>query len=245
MNILHKLIAQPLLVLALIGVTFTACELEDVVSGTSSSGVTESEIAMGLKDALTKGIGEGSQRLAQVDGYLGNPKIRIPWPEEAVKIANTLNDLGMSKLVDDVETSINRAAEDAAAKAKPIFVNAIKQMTIGDATNILFGGNNAATEYLKSKTWTSLSNEFLPVIKTSLDKVNATKYWEDAVTAYNKIPLVKDMNPDLPGYVNGKALDGLFYMVAQEEEKIRENPVERTTAMLKKVFNYYDENKNK
>lgn len=239
----NNIIMPFLLVLSFVGLSFTSCELEDVVSGTSSSGVTESEIAMGLKDALTKGINEGAARLSQVDGYLGNPKIRIPWPEEAQKVANTLNDLGMNQLVEDVETSINRAAEDAATQAKPIFVNAIKQMTITDARNILFGGNNAATDYLKSKTWTPLTDAFLPVIKTSLDKVHATKYWKDAITAYNKIPLVKDVNPDLPGYVNQKALDGLFFMVAMEEEKIRENPVERTTALLKKVFDYYDKNK--
>ena len=243
MNWKQQMIIPALLFSLFLGSGFTGCELEDVVSGTASQDVTESEIGMGLKDALTKGISEGATRLSQVDGYLGNPKIRIPWPEEAQKVANTLNDLGMSQLVDDVETSINRAAEDAASQAKPIFVNAIKQMTINDAKNILFGGNNAATLYLKSKTWTDLTNAFLPVIKTSLDKVNATKYWSDAITAYNKIPLVKKMNPDLPGYVNQKALDGLFYMVAQEEEKIRENPVERTTALLKKVFNYYDNNK--
>ena len=239
----NNIITPFLLILSFVGLSFTSCELEDVVSGTSSQDVTESEIGMGLKDALTKGISEGAARLSQVDGYLGNPKIRIPWPEEAEKVANTLNDLGMNQLVEDVKVSINRAAEDAATEAKPIFVNAIKQMTITDARNILFGGNNAATDYLKSKTWTPLTDAFLPVIKTSLDKVHATKYWKDAITAYNKIPLVKDVNPDLPGYVNQKALDGLFFMVALEEEKIRENPVERTTALLKKVFDYYDKNK--
>lgn len=243
MNWKQQIIIPALLFSLFLGSGFTGCELDNVMSGTTSQDPTVSEIGMGLKDALTKGISEGATRLSQVDGYLGNPKIRIPWPEEAQKVANTLNDLGMHQLVDDVETSINRAAEDAASKAKPIFVNAIKQMTINDAKNILFGGNNAATNYLKSKTWADLTNAFLPVIKTSLDKVNATKYWSDAITAYNKIPLVKDVNPDLPGYVNQKALDGLFYMVAQEEQKIRENPVERTTALLKKVFDYYDKNK--
>jgi len=223
-----------------------ACGLEGLVleqSGGTSTKPTQAETATALKEALTKGIGQAAIDLSQLDGYFGNPKIRIPFPPEAEKIGNTLRDIGLGKLVDDVELSINRAAEDAAAKAKPIFVDAIRAMTIQDAMGILFGGEHAATDYLQEKTTASLTAAFKPVIQTSLDKVNATKFWEDAITAYNKIPLVKKQNPDLVDYVNTQALKGLFYQVGVEEAKIRANPVERTTALLKKVFGYYDQNK--
>lgn len=224
-----------------------ACGLEGMVleqtGGTGTTKPTQAETASALKEALTKGIGQAAIDLSQVDGYFGNPRIRIPFPPEAEKIANTLRDIGMGKLVDDVELSVNRAAEDAAAKAKPIFVDAIRAMTIQDAMGILFGGENAATNYLQEKTTASLTSAFKPVIQTSLDKVNATKFWTDAITAYNKIPLVKKQNPDLVDYVNTKALEGLFVKVGQEEAKIRENPIARTSSLLKKVFGYYDQNK--
>lgn len=223
-----------------------SCGLENMVleqTGGASAKPTQTETATALKEALTKGIGQAAIDLSKLDGYFGNPKIRIPFPPEAEKISNTLRDIGLGKLVDDVELSVNRAAEDAAAKAKPIFVDAIRAMTIQDAMGILFGGEHAATNYLQAKTTASLTSAFKPVIQGSLDKVNATKYWTDAITAYNKIPLVKKQNPDLVDYVNAKALDGLFFQVGEEEARIRQNPVERTTALLKKVFGYYDQNK--
>lgn len=226
--------------------SFSSCGLESMVleqTGSTFTKPTQAETASALKEALTQGISEAAVALSQTNGYFGNPRIKIPFPPEAEKVANTLRDLGLGKLVDDVELSVNRAAEDAAAKAKPIFVDAIRGMTIQDAMGILFGGENAATEYLKAKTSAQLTAAFKPVIQNSLDKVNATKYWEDAITAYNKIPLVKKQNPDLVEYVNQKALEGLFFKVAQEEAKIRENPVARTSALLKKVFSYYDQNK--
>jgi uncharacterized protein DUF4197 len=233
--------------LFLISVLFllNSCDVEQILSQTNglNEKLSSEEAALGLKEALEIGITRGAEQLAQKDGYFKNPVIKIPFPPEAEKIANTLRDIGLGSLVDDVELSVNRAAEDAAKKAVPIFVNAIKSMTFSDAMNILFGDNHAATNYLKGRTTQALSSEFKPVIQTSLDKVNATKFWTDAITAYNKIPFIKKMNPDLVDYVNEKALEGLFYVVAQEEEKIRENPVERTTDLLKKVFNYYDQNK--
>lgn len=223
---------------------FSGCGLEEILTdSTYPTTITDGEASLGLKSALEKGITKGTQELSQMDGYFKNPVIKIPFPPEAQKIANTLRDIGLGSLVDDVELSINRAAEDAAAKAVPVFVDAIKGMTISDAMGILFGGDQAATDYLKQKTSDKLTAEFKPIIETSLDKVNATKFWEDVITTYNKIPLVKDMNPDLVDYVNGKALDGLFHVVGQEEKKIRDNPIERTTAILQKVFNYYDKNK--
>jgi len=221
----------------------SSCELEELISGTSGPEISQGEAATGLKDALIKGISKGSEMLSKNDGFYGNPKVRIPLPPELDKVTSTLRSVGLVSLVDKAELSINRAAEDAASKAKPIFLQAIREISFGDAMKILFGGDSAATHYLRSKTYDKLYNEFKPVISKSLDKVNATRYWNEMISEYNKIPLVKDVNPDLMDYVNRRALEGVFSMVADEEKAIRENPLERTTALMKKVFNYYDRNK--
>jgi hypothetical protein len=139
--------------------------------------------------------------------------------------------------------SLNRAAEDAAVQAKPIFVSAIKQMTLTDVTNILLGKQDAATEYFKRTTTLQLSAKFKPVVQTSLNKVGATKYYTDAASAYNKVPFVSKINPDISDYVTQKAIDGLFVEIAQEELNIRQNLGARTTPLLQKVFGYYDKNK--
>ena len=146
----------------------------------------------------------------------------------------------MNKLVDDFILSLNRGAELAAKESKPIFVSAIKGMSIQDAWGILKGDKNAATVYLRNTTGEQLYSKFKPVISTSLEKVNATKYYSDVINTYNKIPLVEKVNPDLEDYATNKAIDGLFILVAEEELKIRENPVERTTELLKKVFAQQD-----
>lgn len=222
----------------------TSCELEEVLTGTTQTGeITKQEAANGLKDALVKGVSEGTSVLSQVNGYYGNPKVKIPFPPNAQKVADRLKAIGLEKEVDKVVQTINRGAEDAAGKAKPIFTNAIRSMTFADAMDILFGADSAATHYLRHKTYNQLYDEFKPVISESLDKVNATKHWTDIVERYNQIPMVEDVNPDLVDYVNRRALNGLFKMVAEEEERIRKNPQERTTALMKKVFNYYDKNK--
>ena len=142
----------------------------------------------------------------------------------------------MGKKVDEFNESMNRAAERAASEAKPIFVTAIKSLTVKDAINIVKGANNAATIYLKNTTSPELIIKFQPIIKKSLDNVNATKYWSDLISAYNKIPLVKKMNPNLTEYVTDKAINGLFVMIAKEELKIRKDPLARTSELLKKVF---------
>jgi len=144
--------------------------------------------------------------------------------------------MGMGDKVDQAILSMNRAAEDAATKAVPIFVNAITNMSIQDGMSILKGQNNAATSYLKSKTYTALSAAFMPEIQNSLNKVDATKYWKEIFSTYNRIPFVEKVNPDLTSYVTGKALDGLFVSIAQEEANIRSNPEARVTDLLKKVF---------
>ncbi|HQU76177.1 MAG TPA: DUF4197 domain-containing protein, partial [Chitinophagales bacterium] len=164
-------------------------------------------------------------------------------PPEAQKIENTLRDLGLNKMCDDVILSINQAAEKAAIEAKPILINSIRQMTVQDAMDILFGANNAATNYLEKTTTTQLTEKFTPVIDNALASVNATKYWGDAVNYYNQIPLVQDLNPDLTGFVTQKALEGLFLMIEQEELKIRQDPGARAAQIVKDVFAYYDANK--
>ena len=156
-------------------------------------------------------------------------------PEEAQKAERKLRSLGMGKLVDDAILAMNRAAEDAAKSAAPIFINAVKQMSIADAVGILRGRDFAATSYLKDKTTISLTEAFRPVIETSLSKVNATKYWNTVFTAYNRVSTDK-INPDLAAYVTEKSLAGIFHQVGLEEQKIRKDPFARTTDILKKVF---------
>lgn len=217
--------------------------MEDVLNSVLETTITEQEVASGLMEALVQGATNGSDLLSKVNGYLGNPQVKIPFPPEAQKIESTLRDLGMNKMCDDVINSLNRAAENAAIEAKPILINSIRSVTITDAMDILFGANDAATEYLKKTTTTQLTDKFSPIIESSLNKVGATKYWTDAVNYYNKIPLVADLNPDLEAYVTAKALEGLFYMVEQEELKIRQDPAARAAEIVQKVFGYYDTNK--
>ena len=204
--------------------------------GSVSSEPTLSEIINGLKEALQVGTGNTVEALNQKGGYLNNPKLRIPFPPDAQRAADKLRDLGMGKLVDDFENSLNTAAENAASEAKPIFVNAIKSMTFEDAKKILNGPDNAATEYFENRTRQSLYSSFAPKVENSLNNVNVTKHWEQITTTYNKIPLVEKVETDLTKYATDKALDGLFVKLEEEEQKIRENPAARVTDLLKKVF---------
>jgi hypothetical protein len=202
----------------------------------AAGGFTEKDAADAIKEALVNGTGESVKFVSALNGYLGNPEIRIPFPPEAKEVESKLRAIGMGKKVDEFNESMNRAAEQAATEAKMIFIAAIKGLTVKDAINIVKGEKNAATMYLKNTTSPELITAFQPKIKTSLDNVNATKYWGDLITAYNKIPLVKKQNPNLTEYVTGKAIDGLFVMISKEELKIRQNPAARTSELLKKVF---------
>jgi len=206
---------------------------------------TTAEIGLGLKQALEIGTTNGANQLSAKNGFLGNLAVKILFPPEAQKVEKTLRTIGLGSLADNVIVSINRAAEDAAKEAKPIFISAIKQMTITDATNILLGNKDAATTYFKRVTTAQLMEKFRPVIEGSLAKVGATKYWGDAANQYNKIPLVKPVSTDLSAYVAQKAIDGMFIQVAQEELKIRDNIGARSTGLLQKVFGYADKNKAK
>jgi uncharacterized protein DUF4197 len=211
-------------------------EIDKIIQKTpKSSGLTNDEVVNGLKEALQVGTNKGTEKLSAIDGFFKDAVIKILMPPEAEKAEKKLRSIGMGKQVDDAILSMNRAAEDAAKSAAPIFINAIKQMSIQDAFGILRGGDYAATNYLKDKTTTSLTEAFRPVIESSLKKVNATKYWNTVFTTYNKFTTEK-VNPDLSAYVTEKAMAGIFYQVGQEEQKIRKDPVARTTDLLKKVF---------
>ena len=209
-------------------------------SAATGTGLTSQQIGNGLKEALQIGIGKGSDRLSMVDGYLKS-QYKILLPEEAQKVTKKLSNIpGFTKVEDKMIEKINRAAEDAAKSAKPIFVSAIRKMTFQDAMGILKGNKDAATNYLHSSTYGQLYNEFQPVILRSLNKFKALDYWKDAVTAYNKIPFVEKLNPRLDDYIANRALDGLFSMVEKEELNIRNNLAARTTDLLKKVFALQD-----
>jgi hypothetical protein len=203
---------------------------------TNIGNLTSDEVGKGLKEALAIGVKKGAQQLANVDGFLGNAAVKILLPPEAQKVEQKLRALGFNNQIDAAILSINRAAEDAAKSAAPIFVNAITSMSISDAFGILKGGDSAATTFLKSKTTPALTAAFSPIIDSSLSKVGATQLWSALFAQYNKMPFVKKVNPDLKGYVTDRALAGMFFQVAQEEAKIRKNPAAQTTALLQKVF---------
>ncbi len=200
--------------------------------------LTTDEVGAGLKEALVNGISKGSDLVSQIDGYFKNPEIKIPFPPDVKKVEDRLRQIGLGGEVDKFVMTLNRGAEDAAKEAKPIFVAAIKQMTIDDAWAILKGEPDAATQYLKRTTSPLLKEKFKPVIQASLDKVNATKYYGEIINRYNSIPLVQKVNPDLNEYATDLAMQGLFIMIAREEKSIREDPVARTTELLKRVFGY-------
>ncbi len=200
-------------------------------------GVSEGEAGAGIKEALGQGLVRAVLQLNKPDGFFKDALYKVLLPPDAKKIENTLRDLGMSKMVDKAILAINRAAEDAAGFAKPIFVDAIKSMTISDAIGLIKNGDTSATHFFRMKTTDKLIAAFMPVIKSSLDKVEATKYYGDIVTTYNNFPTTfKKINPDLPSFVTNRATNALFDIVAKEELNIRQNFAARTTDLLRKVF---------
>ena len=208
-----------------------------LLKGESSiGGFTEQEAVSALKEALQNGITKGTNEVSKQDGYFGNQFIKIPFPQEARDIESTLRKVGMGKTVDEAVLSLNRAAEDAATKALPIFVDAITSMSFQDAIGIVKGDSIAGTRFLQQSTTIALAKAFRPVIEGSLDKVDATKHWSTVMNAYNKIPFVKRMNPDLTQYVTEKALEGLFFTIASEEKLIRKDPLGQASSLLRKVF---------
>ena len=214
----------------------TVMEQVNTATGTSTPALTNDEVIRGLREALTIGTNNSSSLTSKLDGFYKNPEIFIPFPPEALKVKEKVEQLGMKKQVDEFVMTLNRAAETATLEAAPIFVSAIKEMTIADGFAILRGNDNAATQYLKDKTTAQLKVKFNPVVKNAIQKVEVTKYWNPIINTYNKVPFVEKMNPDLEDYVTTKAMDGLFLMIAKEESKIRKDPMARVTDLLKKVF---------
>jgi hypothetical protein len=210
--------------------------LDKATGGGASNGLQEGEIVQGLKEALNVGISNGSAEASKVDGFFKNELIKIAVPPEAQKVAETLRKMGLGDQVDKFTLSLNRAAEDAAKKSKPIFLKAITSMTVPDALGILKGQDDAATQYLKKTTNEDLFKTFFPVVDSTLNLNKATEYYTDIVNTYNQIPLVKKVNPNLKEYATQKTIDGLYLLIAQEEKKIRVDPVARVSDLLKKVF---------
>jgi hypothetical protein len=193
-------------------------------------------IANGLKEALSQGITKGVSSASAVDGFLKNPLLKIPFPPDVKFAEDKLRAIGLGGEVDRFVTSMNRGAESAAKEALPIFLNSIKNISITDAVGLLKGGENAATNFLKTTTYEVLVTTFRPKMQESLGKVEATKYYGQIMDKYNKIPFVQKANPDLNDYATRKAVDGLFVLIAQEEKNIRANPAARATDLLKSVF---------
>lgn len=220
---------------------FSACTTADLNKVLKDVGgqlpLSQQEVAAGLKDALVQGIQNGSDRASKVDGFFMNDAIKILLPEDAQRVENTMRQIGLGAEVDRALLAINRGAESAVMEAKPLFINAIKQMTIQDAFAILNGEPDAASQYLRRSTEMQLIALFQPKIQDALNQVGATKYYGDLANGYNSLPLTnRKINPDLKEYVTERAIDGLFKLITQEEIKIRENPFERSTALMKKVF---------
>lgn len=229
-------------VLVLSSLFFNSCNAQfgKLLKKVGLEELSTEEVANGLKEALNQGTGKGVDFLSAKDGYYKSI-YKVLLPDDAQKVCNKLSVIpGFNNIENEVVEKLNRAAEDAATKAKPIFLSAIKQMTIQDAWNILKGEKNAATQYLNRTTNQALYNEFKPVITNSMEKVGAIQLWTSAINKYNQIPLVKKMNPDMSDYVTQKALDGLFKKIAEEELNIRTNLTARTSDLLKKVFSKQD-----
>ncbi len=199
--------------------------------------LNSADISAGLKEALTLGAEKGCAELSKHDGFFKNTARKIAMPPEVQKIESTIRSVGLNQLADAFILSLNRAAEDACKTAAPILIQAIKDMTVSDGISILRGKESAATEYLRNKTQATLAQEFKPTIQTSLATVQATKYWDQLNKAYQSIPFSnKKTNPDLADYVTEKALQGIFDEIALHEKEIRTNPVARTSALLKSLF---------
>lgn len=240
---MRNIITGVIVLLLLFSMQASAGLLDDVIkaveqpqSRSSQTAPDEKTTASGLKEALDIGTKNAVREVSKVDGYFKNEAIRILLPEKIRKVGEVLSTVGYKKEVDDFVLSMNRAAEKAAPRAVPIFADAIKHMTFDDAQKILKGGNTAATDFFKEKTRTRLFGEFKPVVTGSMDKVGVAQSYKRMTAGYENIPFMKKEDIDLDDYVTNKSLDGLFYMVGQEEQKIRTDPAARVTDLLKKVF---------
>lgn len=228
------------ILLSLLGFVFlSSCSMLQNTS-TGAGELTEHETQAGLIEALTVGAGNSTTQASKTNGFWGNAAIRILFPPEAIKVKQALQSVGLTPVVERFELSMNRAAEKSASEAKPILIKAIKSISFKDVFEILFGGKDAATQYLRQKTEPQLKAKFQPIVKRSLDEVEVTKYWNQMLAQYDQIPFMPAVNADLETYVTDKTLDGLFTLIADEERKIRENPIARISELLRKVFGKQD-----
>lgn len=204
-----------------------------------AQGLTTTEVIKGLKEALTVGATNSVGSASQTDGFFKNPQLFVPFPQEAIKVKNTLEAAGLNQPVNNFVLSLNRAAEDASKRALPIFKKAIIGMSFTDAMGVLKGNETAATDYLRAKTTNQLKAEFTPVVRQSISKVKVTSYWNPIVTNYNKVTLLtgaEQVNPNLEEYITERTIDGLFTLIAKEEALIRKDPAARVSDILRKVF---------
>lgn len=232
-------------ILAVASVFFLSgcAELQQIASQYPAAGVSNADIAAGLKEALNNGITKEVSKLTVTDGFFRNEAVKILLPEQLQKVDKALRNAGLSSLADEGLKVLNRAAENAVKEATPIFVDAVTKMTFTDARNILLGNDTAATSYLQGATSTSLYAKFNPVVKRSLSKVGADTIWKQIITKYNALPLTSDVNPDLNDYVTHKAMEGVFKMIAVEEKQIRTDLSARTSDLLKRIFALQDNRK--
>lgn len=223
-------------------INVSACaELQQAVNQIpQGTNVGNTEIASGLRQALDLGIEKQVSKLTAKDGFFKNDLVKILLPEELQKVDKALRDIGLSSIADEGLKVLNRAAEEAVKEATPIFIDAVKEITFTDAKNILLGNNDAATQYLTSKTQSELYDKFNPVIKSSFSKVGADQIWNNLITKYNNIPFTQDVNTDLTDYVTKEALAGVYTMIAVEEKEIRTKVGARSTDLLQKVFALQD-----
>lgn len=223
---------------------FSGCgELQNIINSTTNESTTETSsfnIANGLKEALELGVNNGVELLSKENGYFNDPIAKILLPAELQKVDATLRKIGLSSLADQGLKVLNQAAESAVSEAKPIFISAIKNMTINDAMNILKGNDLAATSYLKDNTYSAIKATFQPKIQESLSRVGADKIWQNIINRYNQIPLVTPVEANLTSYVTEQAINGLFSKIGDKEKDIRSNINARTTSLLKSVFALQD-----
>jgi hypothetical protein len=237
---MRRVVSITVCCIALIALPSYAGLFDDIKKGIGvvapQSGPDDSQIVDGLKEALRIGTDNAVSLVSLTDGYFGNQAIKILMPDMVSKVADVLGKVGYQKEVDEFVLSMNRAAEKAAPQAKSIFVGAIKEMTFEDAKKILNGGDTAATDFFKDKTSANLYESFKPIVSSSMDEVGVTRSYKEMMGRYTQLPFTKAESVDLDHHVTNKALDGLFYMVGQEEKKIRTDPAARVTDLLRAVF---------